>query len=196
MHSDHWKMLEDTAHLKKRPQEVKDMLAEHAPGMSAAPTKAILKARDIMHGASYHDVLDPRGAPKTHAFATNIERPHERGLVTIDGRQADIVVDAMRPWGSPKNKEGKYAEGTPRPNRGISSAMLKTGKETRYEKYQGIHQSVADSLGILPHQLQAVSWEYGKQVERGFDPSRSKGDARQGQSYQHRINEFRAGHGH
>jgi hypothetical protein len=129
------------------------------------------------------DVLPRRTAPKTNSFWHNMTSPQVRGHVTNDGRAADQVVDAMRDWEQ---------------SRGISSAALKTGKQTRYENYEEAHVRAADSLKamgltVLPHQVQAVNWELGKHIERQFDPARSQGDVRTGQSYQHRLNEFRAG---
>ena len=191
-----WKMINDTAGMKKRPAEVAAMLSEKAPSLGHAPASGVVKAGRILHGENYNDVLEPQSAPKTNAFAHNLEHPEVFGKTTIDGRQADIVVDAMRPWGSPKNKDGKYPEGTPKPNRNIGSADLKSGKETRYERYQGYHSTVAHELGIKPHELQAVTWTMGKQVERKFDPARSKGDPRRGQSYQNRVNHFLDGVGY
>lgn len=189
----HWDMINAAAGEKKRPQEVTDMLREVAPSMAHAPARGVINAGRIMHGEDYNEVLDRRTAPKTNSFAHNLEHPNRRGFTTIDGREADIVVDAMRPWGSPKNKEGKYPEGTPSPSRGISSAATKTGKTTRYEQYSGYHEALSLELGILPHQLQAVAWLGGKQAERGFDPARKKGDPRRGQSYIHRT-DTRLGH--
>lgn len=191
-----WNMINSAAGEKKRPQEITDMLSERAPSLGHAPSRGLINAGRIMHGENYNDVLSAQTAPKTNAFAHNLEHPEVFGKTTIDGRQADVVVDAMRPWGSPKNKDGKFPEGTPRPNRNIQSAELKSGKETRYETYSRHHSAVAQSLGIKPHELQAVTWTFGKQVERRFDPERSKGDPRRGQSYQRRINHFLDGIGY
>lgn len=162
---------------RTRTQGATDALA--GLGISKATDANLMKAHRIWHeGADFEDVLSRRGAPKTNSFARNIADPANSRDVTIDGRASDMVVDAMRPWSGP---------------RGIGSAALARGGETRYEAYERHHQRVAESLGIRPHELQAVTWEFGKQVERNFDPARAQGTARKGQSYQKRLGSFLSG---
>lgn len=163
-----------------RTQEVKDLLS--GMSISATTDANLLKAKRIWHGGEDPDaVLSRQSAPKTNSFFHNINSPHESGFVTVDGRHADLIVDAMRPWSGVGS------------SRGISSAALKSGKQTRYEDYEDHTRVLARHLGILPHQLQAVVWEGAKPIERGFDPSRKQGDARVGQKYSARIREFDRG---
>ena len=83
--------------------------------------------------------------------------------------------------------------------RGIGSANLIRGGRTRYEDYADHTTAAAQQISrahgttLLPHQLQAVVWEHGKMLERGYDPARTKGDIRTGQSYQRRLQEFSQG---
>lgn len=163
-----------------RSQEVRELLS--GMSISATTDANLLKAKRIWHGGEDPDaVLSRQSAPKTNSFFHNINSPHMPGFVTVDGRHSDIIVDAMRPWSG---------EGS---SRGISSAALKSGKQTRYEDYEDHTRKLAKSLGVLPHQLQAVVWEGAKPIERGFDPSRKKGDPRVGQGYQARLREFHLG---
>ena len=150
--------------------------------VSSATDAGLIKAHRIWHGGEdFEDVLSRQTSPKTNSFAHNIWKPHESGHVTADGRHSDIIVDSMRPWelGS----------------RGISSAALKTGKQTRYEDYEHATRIAAKSLNLLPHEAQAIAWEMGKRVERNFNPDRKQGDARRGQSYSGRMDEFSQGRG-
>lgn len=168
-----------------RTDEAKEAL--HGIGVATATDSNLIKAHRIWNlGEDPDDVMPRSSAPKTNSFMHNIEEPGKAGPVTIDGRQADIHVDSMRPW--------KWS------GRGISSANLKT-KASRYEENEEHLRGAADAISrsrgqtVLPHQVQAVTWEMGKQIERGFDPQRSKGDPRLGQSYQGRLNAFLSGQG-
>jgi hypothetical protein len=126
-------------------------------GMSiqSATTSGLLKAKRIIDGEPVNEVLPRRTAPKTNAFAHNIAHPDEAGPVTIDGRAHDIAANRMQGW-----EQG----------RGIGSADLKRGT-SRYEHieqaYRGATQAIAQEHGIelLPHQVQAVTWEGGKKIE-------------------------------
>lgn len=153
-----------------RTREAKDVL--RGLSLSAADDNALLRADRIWNGGEDPDeVLVRKSAPKTNSFYHNILEPHKAEHVTVDGRHADIIADAMRPWGM---------------GRGISSANSTRGM-TRYERYSDVTSRVAKQMGVLPHELQAVAWEHGKQVERGYDPKRKQGDMRIGQSYQARL---------
>lgn len=177
-----WAAIHLSATQGRRTDDVKGILA--GTGLSRTSDANLIKGHRIWHGGEDpEEVLGRRGAPKTNSFFHNILNPNASGYVTIDGRAADQVVDAMRPW---------------QRSRGIGSAALKTGKQTRYEDYEEAHHRAAAALStpgriVLPHEVQAVNWELGKHIERGFDSGRDKGDVRLGQSYQHRLGEFRAG---
>lgn len=177
---EHWDTIRESARAGNRTQAAKDILQGYS--LSASTDKGLIKAHRIWHGGEDPEaVLDRRTAPKTNSFFRNINEPHREGAVTVDGRHSDLIVDAMRPWSGPGS------------GRGISSAATKTGKETRYERYEEHTRRTARRAGILPQQLQAVVWETAKPIERGFNPSRTKGDPRRGQSYQGRLREFHGG---
>lgn len=173
---EHWAMIHASAAQGSRSPEVKSMITEVAPSIAPATDKAIVKAHRIWHGGEDPEaVLDRTKAPKTNTFFRNINEPHVNHGATVDGRHADLVVDAMRPWTM---------------KRGIGSAGLKRGGRSRYERYSDATSAAAHREGILPHQLQAVDWEMGKMLERNFDPTRKQGDARTGQSYQRRLRDL------
>lgn len=153
--------------------------AVHGLSISSSSDRNLMKAHQIwVAGRDPEEVLPRSTAPKTNSFMHNIASPHVAGYVTNDGRHSDILTDAMRPW--------EY-------DRGISSAATKRGTPTRYERYSDATSAAAKGAGILPHEMQAVVWEQGKKIERGFNPTRSKGDIRVGQSYQKRQSSFNEG---
>jgi hypothetical protein len=147
--------------------------------ISRAPQGGLLKAHRIMHGEEDPDeVLNRRTAPKTNSFMHNIAEPEVNGHVTIDGRAHDIAANRLQPWES---------------GRGIQSAGLKTGKSTRYEHFENAYRIAANSIGkehgndLLPHEVQAITWEGGKKIERSAPTKsgkpRTKGVTRVGQPY-------------
>lgn len=176
-----WRSIEASARMDSRHPDVAAMLKEKAPSLSRAPDTGLLKAHRIWHGGEDPDVVLPRAtAPKTNHFFHNILEPHKDTGATIDGRQADIAVDAMRPW---------------KMDRGISSADLKRGGQSRYENYEHAVNIAAQRFGILPHELQATTWTQAKDLEK-TRPTQKQGDPRLAQSYQSRMlsrGQFREG---
>lgn len=183
MKPEHWYLIRHAAGRKGGRTDIAAMLQEVAPGMSAAPTPNLLKAHAILNGAHPDDVLPAKTAPKTNSFFHNIHDPSDDRYATVDGRQADTITDVMRPWSDEtRNPHGEKLTS----DRGISSSQSTRGV-TRHDQYVGHVKTAAKSLGIRPNQLQAVTWLHGQNIERGFDPTRKQGDARRGQSYQHRL---------
>lgn len=148
-------------------------------GISKAPTSNLLKANRIMEGEDPNQVLT---GPKTNAFMHNIAAPDRSGPVTIDGRAHDIAVNRLQPWES---------------DRGINSSQLKTGKQTRYERLEDTYRSAADvaDAGLLPHEMQAITWEAGKELETSgltkAGTPRVRGVTRGGQGYSDLITKSR-----
>jgi hypothetical protein len=174
-----WDTISHSSQQGKRTPQAREVLQGY--GISVAGDRALMKAHLIWHGGvDPEEVLNRRTAPKTNSFMHNIHDLGKTDVVTVDGRASDEHEDTMRPWDS---------------SRGINSAATKTGKVTRYEVQENSFREAARARGIAPHQMQAVTWEQGKNVERNWKPGRKKGDARKGQSYQGRIAEFRGGGG-
>lgn len=144
--------------------------------ISAATNDGLSKAHRILQGEHVDDVLKRRTAPKTNAFAHNINL--DEGFVTIDGRAHDIGANRMQGWTQP---------------RGIQSASLPTGKKTRYEHFEDAYRSAARSINeehgtqYRPFDVQAIVWEGGKETEMSFPTKsgapRKKGVVRKGQPY-------------
>lgn len=157
---------------KGRSQEAAHAL--HGMSISSATDSNLVKAHRIMQGEDPDVVLPRRTAPKTNAFAHNIHDPQTGGgLVTIDGRAHDIAINSMHRW---------------RETRGIGSAGNKNGTPTRYEHFEHAYRSAAGLVGdIQPHQLQAITWEGGKQIEQAgltkAGKPRQQGVFRVGQPY-------------
>ena len=165
--------------LMPRIPEVGAMLKETAPALSAAYDQGLSKAHRILTGAEWRDVIDPTTAAKTHMFAENIENPANEA-VTIDGRSADVVANRRRDW-----KE----------NRGVETARLSSGKETRYETHERAHTTSARDLGAQDPRwrgatgsaVQAGLWLAAQQIERSAPTTTGKprvlGEPRVGQPY-------------
>ena len=172
-----WRDVERSSTQQKRIPEVGAMLSEKVPSLASATDNGLLNAHKIWHqGIDPDQVLPLRTAPKTNHFFHNILEPHRDTGVTIDGRQADLAVDAMRPWTM---------------DRGISRAGNVRGGQTRYENYQNAVSVAAKHLSVLPHELQAMTWTHAKSLER--TASTQRGDVRLAQSYQARMAHFARG---
>lgn len=138
-------------------------------GLAKATDKNLVKAHRIFVKGEHPDVvLDRRNNPKTHSFHHNIAYPKTSPYVTVDGRMADELVDARRPW---------------KQDRGIDSSALRNGAQSRYDRMEESVSRVATQEGIRPLQMQAIDWEMGKVIERGHNPDRKQGGPRRGQSY-------------
>lgn len=175
-----WDIIHASAGQKGRTQEARDMLRETAPSLSRAPDHALVKAHKILTGADPEDVLLRKQAPKTNSFFRNLHSPDDDSQVTIDGRQADIIANRMRPWEE---------------NRGISSAGSSRGT-TRYEDHEMVMRKAASAVSkadpsrfghMNAVQLQAVTWLAGKRHERALTGRNgipgSQGPKRAGQPY-------------
>lgn len=97
------------------------------------------KANAILAGANPLDVLG--NGLKTRNFYMNILDPECADAVTIDRHAYDVAL-------------AERAEG----NKRVSLTP------TRYAAFTAVYVEAADTLGILPHQLQAVTWEAWRAV--------------------------------
>jgi hypothetical protein len=191
---EHWYMIHRSANQPRRVNpdtgktssasripEVGAMIREIAPSLSTAPDANLIKANRILSGENFDEVLSRRTAPKTNSFAHNIDDPSNRNIVTIDGRQADIIANSMRPW----TWSG----------RNISSADLTKGRTSRYENHEEVMRRASSAASridprlhdVVPAHLQAITWLAGKAHELSFPTAsgkpRSQGPSRQGQKY-------------
>lgn len=147
--------------------------------ISQAPDVNLLKAHRILKGEHPESVIT---APKTFSFMHNINgSPHH---VTVDGRAHDMAVNQMRPW-----TEGRGI-GTATPQRGGAPSRyttIESGYKQAAQYITAKNIRTGERSQLQPHHLQAILWEYGKQVERqGLTKSgqpRTQGAARVGQPY-------------
>jgi len=148
--------------------------------ISAAYGSGIEKAHRIMQGEDPDHVLT---GPKTNAFFHNIHEPHVGGPVTVDGRAYDIAHNRLQTWTA---------------DRGISGQMhtpkgVVTSAHVRYNRVADVYRSAASAISqesgqeIHPHDVQAVTWEQGKRIERSGTTAsgqpRKVGVRRMGQPY-------------
>lgn len=180
-------VLRHSAQSKVRTDEARDLLSSpHFANIRRANDADILKAVDILGGADYRDVLRKGSAPKTHAFATNIAYPHEFGRVAVDGRHADMIVDAARPWEW---------------NRGLGRGTVNNEPSARYQNYENQtvvlmnHLNRTYGTSYLPHEVQAILWLQGKQNLERSNSAQDKGDTRTGWRYSARNAAFQQGRG-
>jgi hypothetical protein len=140
---------------------------EHVKGLSVsrAPTHALITAGRLIQGEDPEAVMH---GPKTYNFMHNIHDPSDPRFLTVDGRAYDVATNRLRPWES---------------GRGIDSFRTKTGKVTRYEHMQNIYTAVANAMGLLPSESQAISWVHMKHGIEQLNETRGSGPTRVGQAY-------------
>lgn len=148
--------------------------------IASAYGSGLAKAARIMRGEHPDNVLT---APKTNAFFHNIHEPQTAGPVTIDGRAFDIAHNRMQSWTADRKISGSMR--TP--------AGTETAVNRRYQGVVGAYTAAAQAIHeetghkILPHQVQAVTWEGGKVIERSAPTvsgrPRKVGVKRAGQPY-------------
>ena len=109
--------------------------------------ECITKARRIRNGEDPTDVL---GGPKVRSFFRNILYPTRPGAVTIDRHAFSIAVNA------PQRAR----------TRTLSDADLKRGLSRRgaYTLTAAAYRCAARRLGILPQDLQSITWDYWRDV--------------------------------
>jgi len=90
------------------------------------------KALTILAGGSPFYVL---GGDKVRAFYDCIVQPRNTRSVCVDRHAARAAIDCS-----------------------LADVRLYLGRKGVYEKVAATYQNVADTLGILPHQLQAIVW--------------------------------------
>lgn len=98
---------------------------------------SIQRTNAIINGANPLELLNTKSGHKTFNFYLNISNPDNHDAVTIDRHAFDIATGV---------RLGKE-------DRGLSS-------KRRYYEYVDYYRNAADKLGILPQQLQAVTWEW------------------------------------
>lgn len=109
-------------------------LLDQAPINCTTYRPNVVKARLILAGRDPQDIL---GGPKVTSFYQLIMNPRDNYRVCVD-RHA-VRVCTRRKWKSDKE----------------ASRFLKS----QYERCADAYRIVADRMDLLPHQVQAVTWE-------------------------------------
>jgi hypothetical protein len=137
-------------------QNVIDTVEVMANGQTAKPSTYGPQAEKAL--AVRDAGIDPAavlGQNKVAAFWANIVNPGEAGRVTIDRHAARIAAD----WKLPP-EDAYYLVNTP-------------GK---YKVFERVYRRAAEKLGILPQQLQAITWTAYRRLF--VAPRYRKGDGR------------------
>lgn len=102
---------------------------------------AINKAERILSGADPADVL---GGRKVRSFYVNILRPDRAGAVTVD-RHALTIALGVLPTDAQRHRIRATAQ----------RALERPGV---YATTAGAYRAAARAVGILPHEVQAITW--------------------------------------
>lgn len=125
--------------------ENKRLAKEFLKGNESGQTKANLnKARRILDlpRSNKEDVLDILNGEKTKAFFLNMLEPNTVNGVTVDRHAVEIAV-------------GKVLDNH-------------TMTVKQYQFFERCYFIAANKIGILPHEIQAVTWEFWRQYKKSL----------------------------
>ncbi len=112
----------------------------------------IEKAISILNDGSVKNISTNLGNQhKVRNFFNNISNPNDKNAVTIDTHA--VAAALLKPL-SGKSKQVAY-------NFGGSSAVS-TGMTGTYPVYADAYRELANELGILPREVQSITWEAGR----------------------------------
>lgn len=118
------------------------------PNVGVYGRRNVSKARRILNGEACEAVLHTKTGPKIWAFYNNILSPLTSQELTID-RHAKCLA-----WGFSSGKKGSASDD--------SKAIV--GK-AEYRYLVRHYRELASRLGLVPHQLQAITWVTWKRIE-------------------------------
>jgi len=132
-------------------QDADQLIAAHVawkrlPNVGSYGRRNIVKARKILDGDSPFDVL-PETGPKTRAFYSLIVNPANATTVCIDRHAKAVAVN-------------RVGSGVDRTN---------VVRASEYEFYAWHYRAIAERLGLLSHQLQAVTWVCWRRLHGNLD---------------------------
>lgn len=108
----------------------------------------VAKARRILNGESPQAVLHTKTGPKVWAFYSNILAPLDSRELTVDRHAKALAYDL------PSKRKG-FA----------SDDKLSVVGRAEYRYLVRHYQVIAERLGLVPHQLQAICWVTWKRLE-------------------------------
>ena len=112
----------------------------------------IEKAISILNDGSVKNIsINLGNEHKVRNFFNNISNPNDKNAVTIDTHA--VAAALLKPL-SGKSKQVAY-------NFGGSSAVS-TGMTGTYPVYADAYRELANELGILPREVQSITWEAGR----------------------------------
>lgn len=112
-----------------------ELVCDGTPDLATQSHNAIDKAVVILQGANPTDTL---GGRKVRSFSRNLSSPHRAGAVTIDRHALAIVL-------------GVSAAKDPR----AAKLLERVGT---YQYVAACYRSAARRVGILPQDMQAITW--------------------------------------
>lgn len=117
-------------------------IVNDTPGGNYLPVmkNSAIKAMAIVNGAHPRDIL---GGPKTKAFWDNISRPWDSAAVTVDKHAFDIAMNERTGYHTAAFNAKTY---------GIVAEA---------------YRLAANELDLIPHQVQAITWEAWRNMNRG-----------------------------
>ena len=127
----------------------REFVAGHRlPTIGSYGRRNIVKAEKIFRGANPLDVLPPTG-PKVRAFYQCIFAPDTASAVCIDRHAKCLAIGAY------EDRE--------------ANATVRAGSQ--YQWYAWHYKRLAERLGLLPHQLQAITWVTWKRLVDEYEKS-------------------------
>jgi len=112
----------------------------------------IEKAISILNDGSVKNISTNLGNQhKVRNFFNNISNPNDKNAVTIDTHA--VAAALLKPL-SGKSKQVAYNFG--------GSSSVSTGMTGTYPVYADAYRELANELGILPREVQSITWEAGR----------------------------------
>ncbi len=124
------------------------------PSVGVYGRRNVAKARRILNGESPESVLHTKTGPKVWAFYSNILDPMNSQELTID-RHAKALA-----YNLPSKRKG-FA----------SDDKLSIVGRVEYRYLVRHYRVIAERLGLVPHQLQAVTWVTWKRLQGRLEQS-------------------------
>ncbi|HEY6019445.1 MAG TPA: hypothetical protein VIY48_05965 [Candidatus Paceibacterota bacterium] len=124
------------------------------PSVGVYGRRNVAKARRILNGESGESVLHTKTGPKVWAFYSNILNPHISQELTIDRHAKGLA----------------YNFGSQRKGFATDDKLSIVGR-VEYRYLVRHYRVIAERLGLVPHQLQAITWVTWKRIEGRMEQS-------------------------
>jgi len=128
----------------------KGLRGEDLPRLGTYGRRNIIKATSILLGADPLDVLPPTG-PKVRSFYQNILDPRSPEVVTIDRHAKCLALNSSSTRHGASNEKDAIVT------------------RAEYPYYARHYVAVAERLGLIPNQLQAICWVTWRRLQGNLD---------------------------